>query len=220
VCIGLFREPTVLTTEFAGGDRAVTRAADRRGRVASRRMLPVLLLGCAGHKSCERELSEVSDSATELGDLDGSVDSFLAVATGAWALPATWSTGDSTTVELTISRASGSATFDEATAVGLVSPFAMNPVGLVCRDRVSVPVDLTVRTDDGVLDVSGTTLLVAEAVGDEGAEITVFAAIRGDGTLVEEADDPAGWVWAGFDDEGLARVQIHVDDVTLDTVVE
>lgn len=189
-------------------------------RVICRSMQIFFLIACAGHKTCEWETSEVSDSATELGDLDGSVSDLLDRASGTSSLPAAWSSGDLTTVELTLSRAAGSAAFDDGTLVGLVSPFWMNPIEVVCNDRVTVPVELRVRTEDGVLDVSGTTLLAGEATG-AATEATLLAAILDDGSLVEDADDPAGWAWASFDDEGLSRVQVQLgEDESLDSVAE
>ncbi len=192
-----------------------------RERVLPCLMHVFLMLACAGHKTCERETSEVSDSSTDLGDIDGSVDLFLGRATGTFTLPATWSSGDTTTVEFTLARATGMATLDDGTLVGLVNPFGMNPIEVVCNDQVTVPVDLSVSTDDGALEISGTTNLSAEGGGDAGTEITVLAAILDDGRLVADAEDPAGWAWASFDEEGLSRVQIQLDEEQrLDSVEE
>lgn len=176
----------------------------------------LLLVGC-GHRhfpTCDYETRDVEDDEEGLGDLPFVVRDLLDLAVGTFVIPAESSIGSVRSVELTGSRGEGSAVFKDGTEGERLSSYLTwgdeyLDYGVLCDDRVSVPLDVIVTTDDGSFDLAAEATLTGDSYGDG----TTDASAAG---LIDEAPaadgETAGSIWAGFDAVGLYRLDVYVGD--------
>lgn len=180
-------------------------------------MVLLLMFGCGRnhYPTCEYETREVADDDAGLGDLPFTVSDLLALVVGTFDIPAVASIDSVTSVELHGSRGDGSAVFEDGTEGDDVTPFfgigdQYIDIGVVCDDRITVPVTLDVISNDGSFVIAGDATLMGESYGDGGVDANASGVVDDGGALSTSDAYALGSLWAGFDGDGLYRLDIEL----------
>lgn len=135
----------------------------------------VLLSGCIQlhHQSCETETRELSEDEV-IGDLAVSAADLMTLMEGAFSFAGSWPDGSPVAGTTSIARGDGPAVGTDSTKVDTVTNggFGIGEevplVALICTDSVAVPVDITVATSDGAVDIAASGSATAD---DQGAMV-------------------------------------------------
>lgn len=132
-----------------------------RGGSYDAAMLLLLLAACGVSLSSDCEITNTTSLADdEVTALGISADDVLAVGAGTRTVPGTLEDGTPITATLDAVRAAGDATFTETELVTTKHPNGMlfgetqNSMGIICRNTLSVPITMSVSSDDGSIDYS------------------------------------------------------------------
>lgn len=124
-------------------------------------MLLLLLAACGVSISQECEVSSSTTLADdEVSALGITADDVLAIGAGPRAVPGTLEDGTAVNATIEATRADGDATYTETELVSKRHPngtlwgTSQNLMYVVCRNSLSVPITLSVSSDDGTIDYS------------------------------------------------------------------
>lgn len=173
--------------------------------------------GRSHYPTCDYETRDVADDESGLGDLPFVVNDLLGLAVGTFDIPAEASAGAVTSVELIGSRGEGTAILEDGTEGDSVTPFfgfgdRYIDIAVNCSDRVTVPLNVLATSDDGTFDVAGEATLTGESYGNGTMDASASGAVDADGAVTASGGEEDGSFWAGFDDDGLYRMEIGLSD--------
>jgi len=161
------------------------------------------LSGCiqVHRPSCETETRELGDEEV-IGDLAVSAADLMALMEGEFSFAGSWPDGAPVTGTTRVARGEGPVVGTDGTVVDTVTNGGfgigeeMLLVGVICTDSIAVPVEITLATGDGIVDlaVSGSATADDQGLVVDGVPEFMFAGASfsyDESITIPAPDDPS-----------------------------